>query len=476
MSILTSELATKQLATKPKLLLVDDDPSIVSQLSVAFEDDYVVLSAQDPNSAWGVVQKEHPDLMTLDLALEAGNPETGFTLLDKCLAFDPALKVVLITGSDTRENARRGVERGAYDFFGKPVDLNELGVLLKRAAQLRSLEGREETQRTPPREDRLGSLLGRSREMHAVFRLIQRVAPTDVTVLILGESGTGKEVVAREIHRLSLRAEKPFVSISCAAIPENLLESELFGHEKGSFTSAHTTRPGRLELADGGSVFLDEIGDMPMTLQVKLLRFLQEREIERVGGRRVIPLDVRVVAATNRNLQEDVKSGRFREDLYYRLSVIDIRLPSLRERREDIVFLADHFLKHYSRELNRAGLVLSRAAKEAIQNHPWPGHVRELEHRMQRAVLLANGRMIQPADLELDRPGTGTMLSLKEARDHVEMQTVVEALRHTAGNISKAAKALDVSRPTLHDLLRKHQIDARTFRTGGPSPDDAEGD
>jgi two-component system, NtrC family, response regulator len=291
-------------------------------------------------------------------------------------------------------------------------------------------------------------------------------------VLILGESGTGKEVVARELHRLSLRGEKPFVSISCGAIPENLLESELFGHEKGAFTSAHTTRPGRLELANGGTVFLDEIGDMPMTLQVKVLRFLQEREIERVGGRRVIPLDVRVLAATNRNLEQAVKEGRFREDLYYRLSVIDIRLPGLRERVDDIVFLGEHFLKHFAHELHRPGLTLSRAAKAALVDHAWPGNVRELEHRMQRAALLSNGRMVQPDDLELVRGQSTAPLSLKEARDEAEARLVVDTLRRTFGNISRAARELEVSRPTLHDLLRKHAIDARHFKSPGAEPEE----
>jgi two-component system, NtrC family, response regulator len=450
-------------ALRPKLLLVDDDLSMVSQLSLAFEDEYEVLRAHDPKTAWGTVQKEHPDLMTLDLALEAENPESGFSLLDKCLAFDPSMKIVLITGNDTRENARRAVERGAFDFFGKPIDLNELGVLLKRAAQLRGLEDRAAERKVQTEEDRLGDLWGRSREMKAVFRLLRRVAPTDVTVLILGESGTGKEVVARELHRLSLRGEKPFVSISCGAIPENLLESELFGHEKGAFTSAHTTRPGRLELANGGTVFLDEIGDMPMTLQVKVLRFLQEREIERVGGRRVIPLDVRVLAATNRNLEQAVKEGRFREDLYYRLSVIDIRLPGLRERVDDIVFLGEHFLKHFAHELHRPGLTLSRAAKAALV---------DLEHRMQRAALLSNGRMVQPDDLELVRGQSTAPLSLKEARDEAEARLVVDTLRRTFGNISRAARELEVSRPTLHDLLRKHAIDARHFKSPGAEPEE----
>jgi two-component system NtrC family response regulator len=461
---------------RSRLLVVDDDPSILSQLSLAFEDEYRVFCADNPRRAWSLIQEERPDLVTLDLALERDDPETGFSFLDKCLAFDPLLKVVLLSGNDTRENATRGVEQGAYDFFGKPVDLEELRVLLRRANSKRALEIHSRNDAVPVGEDRLGHLLGRSPEMSSVFRLVRRVAPADVTVLILGESGTGKEVVAREVHRLSRRGQKPFVSISCAAIPEALLESELFGHEKGAFTSAHTSRPGRLETADGGTVFLDEIGDMPLLLQVKLLRFLQQREIERVGGRKVIPLDVRVIAATNRRLEEDAKAGRFREDLYYRLSVIEIQLPPLRKRSEDILFLADHFLARFSRELHRGPLSFSRTAKEAMRAYPWPGHVRELEHRVQRAVLLANGRVIHAEDLELGGPVEKAHLSLREARHAAEHERVMEALRRSYGNISKAAKELEISRPTLHDLMRKLDIDARDFRdplTAGSEPQDA---
>jgi two-component system NtrC family response regulator len=457
--------------TRPtRLFIVDDDPSIVSQLELAFSGEYEVRTSDNPVDAWTRIQAEHPDLVTLDLSLEADNPETGFSLLEKCHIFDPTMKVVMITGNDTEENAMRAVHEGAFDFFGKPVDLEALSVLLRRGATLRHLEQQNARNRSEPGEERLGDLLGRSEEMQSVFRLIRKVAPTDFTVSILGESGTGKEMVAREIHRLSKRADQPFVSISCGAIPEALLESELFGHEKGAFTSAHTSRPGRLETADRGTVFLDEIGEMPMLLQVKLLRFLQEREVERVGGRKVIPLDVRIIAATNRNLSEEVKAGRFREDLFYRLSVVNILLPPLRKRSEDIDYLAEHFLAQYAAELNRSGLAFSRTAKLALRSHPWPGHVRELEHRVQRAALMAAGRLVQPEDLELSGPDREGTISLREARDRAVERTVVDALRRTRGNISRAAQELEVSRPTLHDLLRKMNIDARSFKDTSDSP------
>jgi len=452
-------------ALRPKLLLVDDDPSIVSQLSLAFEDEYEVLRAQDPKTAWGTVQKEHPDLMTLDLALEGENPESGFSLLDKCLAFDPGMKIVLITGNDTRENARRAVERGAFDFFGKPIDLAELGVLLRRAAQLRGLEDRAAEGKVHADEDRLGDLLGRSREMKAVFRLLRRVAPTDVTVLILGESGTGKEVVAREIHRLSLRAEKPFISISCGAIPENLLESELFGHEKGAFTSAHTTRPGRLELAHGGTVFLDEIGDMPMTLQVKLLRFLQEREIERVGGRRVIPLDVRVVAATNRDLEQGVKEGRFREDLFYRINVVPIVLPPLRERKEDVQALAQFFMQRFSDEAKKNFAEISQEALETLIGYEWPGNVRELANVIERAIVLGQPPTIQIEDLspgivasEAEVNNRSTPQSYHESIDEYRREVIVNALAQAKGNRAAAARSLGLQRSYLLRLMKTFSI------------------
>jgi two-component system NtrC family response regulator len=459
--------------TPTRLLVVDDDPSILSQVGLAFEREYEVMTADGPREAWNLIQNTSPDLVTLDLALENNDPESGFALLQRCLEFDPLMKVVLITGNDTQETAMRAVDQGAFDFFSKPLNLEELRVLLRRALFLRRLE--QENLRSGDdyeSEGKMGQLLGQSPEMEAVFDVIGKVAPTGVAVLILGESGTGKELVAKEIRRLSLRAEKPMVSISCGSIPEALLESELFGHERGAFTGAHTSRPGRLELANGGTVFLDEVGELPAALQVKLLRFLQEHEIERVGGRNVIQLDVRIIAATNRDLKAEVQAGRFREDLYYRLSVVNVTLPPLRERQEDIVYLAQHFLERFSAEFGRGRVTFSRSAREAIQQYGWPGNVRELEHHVQRTVLLAPGRVIQATDLGLGETTGPQTLTLRETREKADREAAIQALRRASGNVSKAAQDLEVSRPTLHDLLRKLQINTAEFRR---KPDAASG-
>ncbi len=457
-------------AQAARLLVVDDDPSILRQIKWGLAEDYFVVTAETADNAVELLRAEKPEVVTLDLALEEDDPETGFALLDRMLALDPLLKVVLVTGHDARENALRAVDRGAFDFFTKPIALDELKILLKRAVALRRLEtenaGLRERLR---REGSLGRILGHSAEIQKVFRMIRKVAPADVTVLVTGESGTGKELVAREIHRLSDRSAKPFVSISCGAIPENLLESELFGHERGSFTDAYTSREGKLETANGGTVFLDEVGEMPMSLQVKILRFLQEREIERVGGRKVIPLDVRVVAATNRDLKEEVAGGRFREDLFFRLSVVNIHLPALRDRKADIVYLAQCFLERYAVELGRGKLSLSRDALRALQHYTWPGNVRELEHRIQRGIVLSRGRVIRAEDLELAGDEEMELPNLRAAREVAERRVVNEALRRNCGNIARAARDLEISRPTLHDLLRKLEINASEFKNGiGP--------
>ena len=449
----------------PCLLIVDDDPSILSQLSLALGREYRVRTAASSDAAWKEIQSERPDVITLDLALDDNNPESGFALLERCVALDPYMKVVLITGNDEEANALGAVEQGAADFFGKPVDAQELRVLLGRVL----MRGRLERQnaallQTLGDERRLGSLLGQSPIMQSLFRNIEKIAPVDIAVLILGESGVGKELVAKEIRRLSPRAVKPFVTINCGAIPENLLESELFGHEKGAFTGAHAQRIGRLEMADGGIVFLDEIGELPVPLQVKLLRFLQEHEIERVGGRETIRLDLRVLAATSRNLEEEVRKGRFREDLYYRLSVVNLKVPPLRERMEDISFLAHYFLERYAGEYGKGSLAYTSKARLALQKHPWPGNVRELENLVQKAVLLGSGRQVDTADLELEDARGEKPLLLREARESAERRTIIDALRRTGGNISKAARVLGISRPSLHELLTKHGITARSYR------------
>ncbi len=466
-------LSAAEGAERAKLLLVDDDPSMLNQLGVALSDEYVVLTADQPKGAWQLIERERPDLITLDLSLEGNDPESGYSLLEKCLDLDPLMKIVLITGSDTQEHALRAVDQGAFDFFGKPVDLEALRHLLRRALRVGRLERQNhELLQSYNGRGRLGHLLGHSTQMETVFEMVRKVAPTDVSVLILGDSGTGKELVARELRRLSKRANKPFVSISCGAIPENLLESELFGHEKGSFTGAHVSRPGRLELADGGTVFLDEVGELPPPLQVKLLRFLQEREVERVGGRSVIRLDVRVIAATNRDLATEVKEGIFREDLYYRLSVVNIHLPPLRERQEDILYLAHYFLQRFGAEMGKERLAFSRNAKHAMMRYEWPGNVRELEHHVQKAVVLCSGRLVRASDLGLAGMHQLEPQSLRSVRERTDRLMVEQALRRTCGNISKAAQELEISRPSLHDLLRKHGIDATEYRSTGSESQD----
>ncbi|MBM3317866.1 MAG: sigma-54-dependent Fis family transcriptional regulator, partial [Candidatus Eisenbacteria bacterium] len=420
-------------ASQPtKLLIVDDEPAFLNQLRLALQKDFEVWAAESAEAAWTIVQAEHPELVTLDLALDGASPESGFTLLERCLAFDPFMKIVLVTGNDNEANALRAVDQGAADFFGKPVDVAELKVLLSRVLALGRLERRNAALLAQLGEEhRLGSLVGRSQAMRAVFRRIEKLAAVDIAVLIVGESGTGKELVARELRRLGPRAAKPFKKIDCGAIPENLLESELFGHEEGAFTDARVGKRGRLEMAQGGVVFLDEIGDLPFPLQVKLLRFLQEHQIERVGGLEVIDLDVRVIAATNKDLAGEVRRGRFRQDLYYRLSVGDIELPPLRERREDILFLAQFFLDRYVLAYGRGRLAFSARCKRALERHDWPGNIRELENRIEKAVVMASGRLLDEMALGLLEPAERRPASLREARRETERQTIRAALRGT---------------------------------------------
>jgi two-component system NtrC family response regulator len=450
-----------------KLLIVDDELPFLSQLRLALSRDYEVLTADNAESAWAIMQAEHPEIVTLDLALDGVNPEAGFSLLERFLSFDPFMKIVMITGNDGEANALRAVDQGAADFFGKPVDVAELRVLLSRVLSMGRLERRNAFLLTRLGEEhRLGSLVGQSQVMRSVFHRIERLAAVDIAILIVGESGTGKELVAKELRRLSTRATKPFKKIDCGAIPENLLESELFGHEEGAFTDARFSKPGRLEMAQGGIVFLDEIGELPFSLQVKLLRFLQEHEIERVGGLDVIDLDVRVIAATNKDLETEAKCGRFRQDLYYRLSVGDITLPPLRERREDILFLAQYFLDRYSQQYGHSRLAFSARCKRALERHGWPGNVRELENRIEKAVVMSSGRTLDDLALGLEGAPEQRPASLRQARRETERQTIQDALRSTGGNISRAAGVLGISRPSLHDLLARHEINAHEFKHG----------
>jgi len=458
-----------------KLLIVDDDPEIVDQLRLALRKEYEVHTAGDAAAAGKAVQAVRPDLMTLDLALDGVNPETGFSVLEQALRLDPYVKIILITGNDNETNALRAIEQGAADFLGKPVDIEDLRVLLRRHAERVRLERKNaELLKDLGEERRLGSLVGQSPAMRAVFQKIQKVAAVDVEVLILGDSGTGKELVAREIRRLSDRATKPFVVIDCTAIPANLMESELFGHMRGTFTDAHESRPGRLQLADGGIVFLDEIGELPLSLQVKLLRFLQEHEIERVGGREVVKLDVRVIAATSRNLEDEIKAGRFRQDLYYRLAVVDIKLPPLKDREEDIPFLAQYLLDRYSNEFKRGRMTFTAKARLALQQQEWIGNVRELENKIRGAVALASGRLLDVGDLNLEGAEPARPLSLRDAREVSERETIRRALRLTGGNVSKAAEVLGIARPSLYEHLNKLGIDAREFKFRSPAAGNAE--
>jgi two-component system, NtrC family, response regulator len=452
---------------RERLLIIEDDEDIRTQLTYALQDEYDVSVAGDRTRAAAAVQEAPPEIVTLDLGLPPtpDTAEEGLRALEDILAVAPGAKVIIITGNGDRANALAAVERGAFDYHLKPVNLDDLKVVLRRASYLRQLE-RESEEQARQREDsiRFTDILGSTPKMREIFGVIQRVAKTDATVLCEGESGTGKELVARAVHQHSPRKSGPFVAINCGAIPETLLESELFGHERGSFTGAHAQRKGKIEMATGGTLFLDEITEMSLPLQVKLLRFLQQREIERVGGREVIPIDVRVVAATNQSLDEALRAGRFREDLYYRLSVVTIHLPPLRERGEDVVVLANAFLRRNAQALKRK-VRFSPEALEAIVKYQWPGNIRELENKVHRAVIMASTRIISSADLDLNPSAVIDALpTLREARDQSERRLIVNALVRSRGNISRAARVLDISRPTFHDMLVKHSIDAKEFR------------
>ena len=443
---------------KQKLLIVDDDEDLRTQMKWALTADYNVYLAEDRQSAIAIINKEQPAVVTLDLGLPP-NPagvEEGFAILDHILDNYSHTKVIIITGRGEKEHALRAVEKGAYDFFYKPIQLDELKVVLRRAFHVSQLEHEQREMRHRLSGDTFEGMIGTSPKMQDVFSTIRKVATTDAPVLIRGESGTGKELVARAIHRLSIRESKPFIPINCSAIPENLIESELFGHEKGTFTGAHAQRKGRFEMAEGGTLFLDEIGDLPLTLQVKLLRFLQEKTIERVGGREQIEVDTRVLAATNRDLEEAMKNATFRDDLYYRLSVINISLPALRERNADVVLLAKTFLDRYTSETRKKIKGFSSEAIEAIESYPWPGNVRELENRIKRAVIMSEGKKITLEDLEMKAvAGKKELFMLKDAREILEKGLILKAIARNENNLTKAASELGISRPTLYDLMEK---------------------
>jgi two-component system NtrC family response regulator len=448
--------------SRPLLLVVEDDPEIRDQMRWAMEDTYAVHLAATPREALALMKRDRPPLVTLDLGLppRPNDATEGLAVLEGLLGVDRSAKVIVITGNSEREHALGAIQRGAYDFIQKPVQIDMLKVILQRASYLYQLEQEHRRLQQQGTHEGFQGILGISTPIHQLFDNIRKVAGSDLAVLIVGESGTGKELVARAIHRESTRRDGPFIAINCGAIPETLLESELFGHEKGAFTGAHLQRKGRIESAQGGTLLLDEIGELPLQLQVKLLRFLQEQRIERIGGRELIPVDTRIVAATNINLNEALERGQFRKDLYYRLSVVQIKVPPLRERGDDPVFLAHAFVQRYRDELNIRVIGLSEEAQEAIRAYEWPGNVRELENRIKRAVVMAQGRILQPADLELaGGSAPASYITLKEARSQVEKEMIRQALARTNSNITRAAEELGVSRQTLHESMHKYGLD-----------------
>ena len=445
---------------RQKILIIEDDEAIRSQMEWALRTDFLVYPAGGPEAAMRILGEEQPPLVTLDLGLPPGENDMseGFKLLGRILQHNPLAKVVVITGNSERGSAMRAISHGAHDFLVKPVDPDELRIILKRAVYVHSLESEHMKLQKSAGNQGFEDLLGMSPRMQEVFATVRKVAASDVPVLITGESGTGKELVARAVHTQSLRRSRPIIPINCGAIPDNLLESELFGHEKGAFTGAHMLRPGRIELAQGGTLMLDEIGELPLALQVKVLRFLQDHLVERVGGRDPISIDARVIAATNKCLKKQTLEGRFREDLYYRLAVVTIELPALRERGEDIVLLARSFLQKYTPERGRPK-ALSPEALDALNAYGWPGNVRELENRIRRAITFSEGHLIKPPDLGFGPlEETARQLDLKKAKDDLELKFVRMAMVKHNGNISKAAEELGLSRPTVHHIIKKHNI------------------
>lgn len=449
-------------SAKPKILIVDDDDEIRTQMRWALAADYVVSQASDRTSALEQFRHVRPLVVLLDLGLppHPGSPDEGLAILSEMLSIDRLTKVVIVSGQGEKGPAMRAIGAGAYDFVGKPVEMDELKLLLRRCFHLAQLEREYYQMQQTLRSDSFEGLLGTGSRMQVVFESIRKVATTDAPVLILGESGTGKEMTARAIHQRSGRKNGPFVAINCSAIPESLIESELFGHEKGSFTGAHAQRKGRIEVASGGTLFLDEIGEVPLPIQVKLLRFLQEQTIERVGGRQEINVDARVIAATNADLKKGMSSGSFREDLFYRLAVVQILLPALRERDDDIVLLAQSFLQRFAGESGKQGLTFGPDALRAIRQHPWPGNVRELQNRVKRAVIMSEGKRLTAMDLELASGGGAPQgTTLKEARERLESEMIRNVLRKHAGKITTAAQELGISRPTLYELMDKLGIE-----------------
>jgi two-component system NtrC family response regulator len=443
--------------TRKPLLIVEDDPALQKQMQWAF-DQYETIVANDRASALAQVRRFEPAVVTMDLGLppQPDDPSEGLKLLEEVHALLPSAKVIVLTGQNDRDNALRAISMGAHDFCTKPFEPELLTWTIERAFRVHELQ--EENARLQAGRDASSAsgIITRDPGMQRICRTIEKVAPTSATVLILGESGTGKELLARALHDLSPRASGRFVAINCAAIPETLLESELFGYEKGAFTGAVRQTLGKIETANGGTLFLDEIGDLPTALQAKLLRFLQERVIERIGGRQDIAVDVRIVCATHQSLKDQIAQARFREDLYYRLAEIVVEIPPLRARQGDAALLAHSFVRRIAAEQRRGSMTLSPDALEAIDAHPWPGNVRELENVIKRAVIMADGDGISAADIGLDpTPGDGDALNLRHVREQAEKGAVLRVLGRVNGNLSRAAELLGVSRPTLYDLMHR---------------------
>ena len=445
--------------TDKRLLIVEDDPGLQSQLRWCF-DDFEVEIAGDRKQAMELFRRHHPQVVTLDLGLppDPGGATEGIATLEEILSLAPETKVIVATGNDDRSNAVKAIALGAFDFYQKPVESDILTLTVERAYRVYELE-QENIKLQQFSASPLNGIIANSPEMAKVCRTVEKIAPSDVSTLLLGASGTGKEVFARALHDLSPRADNKMVAINCAAIPANLLESELFGYEKGAFTGASKQTIGKIEHANGGTLFLDEIGDLPFELQAKLLRFLQERVIERIGGREEIPIDVRVICATHQNIQEHIQQDKFREDLFYRISEVTIKIPPLNERESDPLLLAHAFLDKFNDEFKKNLKGFTQEAVDAINSHSWPGNVRELESKVKRAVILADGKNIIPEDLELEDIETSNLpLNLKQVKDEAESNAVRRALNHHQWNISNTAKGLGVTRPTLYSIMEKHGI------------------
>jgi two-component system NtrC family response regulator len=446
------------------LLVVEDDEGLQRQLKWAY-DGYEVVCAGDRAQAIDALRAHEPAVVTLDLGLppDPDGTDEGFAVLAEILRLKPDTKVIVASGHGARESALKAIAMGAYDFYKKPVDIDDLGLIVGRAFHVHEIEEENRRLESGSAGTVLGSIITAAPEMLKVARTIERVASADVSVMLLGASGTGKELLARAVHGLSGRKGE-FVAINCAAIPENLLEAELFGYERGAFTGAAKSNVGKIELAQGGTLFLDEVGDIPLPLQVKLLRFLQERVIERIGGRQPIAVDTRIVCATHQDLDAMTAAGSFREDLYYRLAEIVVKIPSLAERSGDAVLLARHFVNRFGRELNPGVQSLSPDAIDAVDAYAWPGNVRELENRIKRAVIMADGKSVTAGDLDLQGgivPGDDVLpINLRAAREVADRKAIRQAMSRTENNISGAAKLLGISRPTLYDLLKQYRLSA----------------